>query len=173
MSEELITVPTRPVGDSSNAAASTAFVAGAIGVPDAPAGTQNIAIGNGAMATTTSGNASIAVGTFAGQTFGAAVNPIDGRDGRASVFLGYGAGRYVGAVSSWTITGAFAAQGQEYDPVTGLDISGTHPNVGHDICAYGEACLLHIIGNTSSDNAFGFNSLFGLKYASSNNAFGL
>lgn len=93
--------------------------------------------------------------------------------GRSSVMIGHANSQYAMNVSSHTSTGAYASQGQETDPDTGEDISGTHPLNGTDNSVYGEAAGLHMIGSSSGNSLFAFNAGFNLTTGSQNCLFGI
>lgn len=96
--------------------------------------------------------------------------------GRASVFIGHVAGQYAGNGPSNTFIGAYAGQGQEYDPVTGLLIAGTvngHPLSGGNSTCVGEASCLHVIGGAGGITAMGFNAAFSMTTGGSLVALGV
>jgi hypothetical protein len=97
---------------------------------------------------------------------------IEGLGGRTSVFVGHVAGQYARNGASNTFVGGYAGQGQEMDPVTGGDMSGTHPLDGGNNQAFGEACMLHLIGGGGGNSAYGFGTMFNTTTGSGNCAFG-
>lgn len=122
-----------------------------------PAASNNIAIGNGALASATTTSTTTAVGNDAA---------VDHVNGNNNVFLGHSAGQYEIQGTANTYLGAYAGRGDDANPpgqgaITLLEQSQTN-------VAVGEAAAMWIAGAASGNTLLGFNAGFGMGDAESN-----